>query len=129
MQSGDHAVCVAFLDHHHGEVVPAVQNSPRIGGSDPASFSQLMKASRVMFKSWRLNNVYDFQLRAIDAELLQQRGRDFLFHQENRVRQAFLDENLRRADDLFLIAFREDDALRIALRPVVHRMHHSSRPA
>ena len=82
-----------------------------------------------MFKFWRLNNVYDFQLRAIDAELLQQRGRDFLFHQENRIRQAFLDENLRRADDLFLIAFREDDALRIALRPVVHRMHDAARPA
>ncbi len=59
----------------------------------------------------------------------QERVRHFFLHQQNRIGQSLVDEDLRRADDLLLIAFREDDALRIALGAVVHRMHQSSGPS
>src|SRR5438105_3997789 len=61
--------------------------------------------------------------------LLEQRLGYFVFHQENGMGQSFIDEDLRSADDLLLIAFREHDALGIALGLVVDAVHHSARAA
>ena len=57
---------------------------------------------------------------------LEQRLGHLDFHQKNGMRQSLVDEDLRRADDLLLIAFRKDDALGIALGLVVDAVHHSA---
>ena len=62
--------------------------------------------------------------------LLQQR-RDRLRACTSRIGCAspLVDEDLRRADDLFLIALGEHDPLRIALGAVVDAVHHAARAA
>ena len=61
--------------------------------------------------------------------LLQQGLSHFDFDQQNRVGQSFVDEDLRGANDLLLVALRKDDALRIAFGLIVNAVHQAARAA
>ena len=73
VQSGDDSVGVALLDHHHREVVAAVQNLSGVGHGDATPAAKLMEALRVLLVLRRLENVDDGDARAVDAMLCEQR--------------------------------------------------------
>src|SRR5207245_8128600 len=109
--------------------VAAVQNSPRVIDRHAATPPELMKAVCVLLELVGAIDVDDRDLRSIDVVLRQERPGDFLPNQQDRLGQAFVDEDLSRPNDLLLIALRKDDSLRIALRTIVETMHDSARPS
>ena len=74
-------------------------------------------------------DVDDGDFRLVDVMLLQQRRDHLALDEQDRMREPFIDQDLRGADDVFLIALGENDPLRIAFGAVVDAVHHAARAA
>ena len=85
--------------------------------------ADIREARRVTIVVRRLRDVDRRDLRFVDVVLLQEIGDLFAFHEQDRMRDALFDDDLRRAYDFFLIAFGKNDALRIMLGAIEDELH------